>query len=126
MTQRHEIEAWLGDEPGLTDEQIDQLAAVADEIGARYPDGDDDRERESAITVAYRLMVEDQGAVVGELADTLLRARQTEQEALAGIQQAAHTLVRVEDRSARGLESQAGFAYAAGVDRMAVRTWLGQ
>lgn len=117
--QRYEIEAWLGDDHGLTDEQIDALATTADDIAARYPDEDDAEEREAALTVAYRLMAGDD-RVVDELAAELLAARTAEVRALAGLRQAAVVLVPARE------ETQAGFARRAGVDRMAVRGWLGQ
>lgn len=123
QTQRYEIEAWLGEDHGLTDEQVDELTRISDEIDARYPDKQDDRdERDAALTVAYRLMVEDPATVVRELAADLARARQAEARAWAGLRQGALSLVR---EGGRGVESQAGYAQQAGVDRMAVREWLG-
>lgn len=118
-TQRHEIEAWLGNDHGLTDDQIDALTDTADAITARYPDPDDRDEREAALTAAYRLMAGDMG-VVDELGHQLLAARLAEARALAGLRQAALDLIPA------GRETQAGFARRAGVDRMAVRGWLGQ
>lgn len=124
-TTRSEIETWLGDAATeLTDEQIATLQGAADGIAERYPDEDDVDEREAALTVACRLLLEPREQVVAELADELRRARLAELRALAGIRHAAYALVRV-DRSARGIESQAGFANAAGVDRHAVRDWFG-
>jgi hypothetical protein len=123
--QRYEIEAWLGDDHGLTEDQIRDLLRTADEIAARYPDPDDADDRETALTVAYRLLVEPPENVVDELGAALTRARVAEANAKAALRQAAVTLVRVGDRSARGVRSQAGFATAAGVDRMAVKDWLG-
>lgn len=116
-TQLHEIEAWLGDDHGLTSEQIDELAHTADEITDRYPDEDDRDEREAALTAAYRIMIGDQD-VVEELAAELTRARHAQVRALAGLRQAAVTLIP-------GDETQAGFARRAAVDRMTVRDWLG-
>lgn len=118
-TQRHEIEAWLGDDHGLTDDQIADLMRTADEIAERYRDPDDAEESEAALTAAYRMMVEDQDSVVSDLADQLLRARIAEGRALAALRQAAVMAV------ANG-QTEAGFARAAGVDRMAVRAWLGK
>ena len=115
-TQTHEILAWLGDDHHLTPAQVSELTATATAIEARYPD-DQDR-REVALTVAYRLMVGEAG-VVEELAAALLAARLAEARALAGLRQAAVSLVPAQ-------ETQAGFARRAGVDRMAVRGWLGQ
>jgi len=117
--QRYEIEAWLGDDHGLTTEQVDRLTATASEINRRYPDPDDADEREAALTLAYRLMVEGHPQVVAELSAALTGARLAEVRALAALRQCAVTLVPA-------AESEAGFARMAGVDRMAVRGWLGK
>lgn len=125
-TQRHEIEAWLGDDHGLTDEQVGDLLRTSDEIAARYPDPDDRDEREAALTVAYRLMAEDPETVVREVAAERLRAQLAEARAVAGLRQAALILVDLDGgRSARGIQTQQGFAERAGATRMTVREWLG-
>lgn len=118
--QRHEIEAWLGDDHGLTEDQIDELMREADAIAERYPDGDDQDERDAALTVVYRLMTENAEDVVEGLGRERLAARQAEVKALAGLRQAAITLVGPK------VETEAGFARRANVDRMAVRGWLGK
>ncbi|TDX84938.1 helix-turn-helix transcriptional regulator [Amycolatopsis arida] len=123
-TQHHEIEAWLGDDHGLDDEQVRDLTRIANELDARYPDPDDEDLKTAALVAAYRLMIDDAEEVVTDFANDLFRARAAEHQALAGLRQAARTLVRV-DRSARGIHSQAGFAEIVGVDRQTVRDWLG-
>lgn len=126
ITEHHEIQAWLGDNHGLADEQIDQLRRTADDIADRYPDADDANERHAALTVAYRLMVEEPESVVYDLAGDLARARASEERALAAVRQAALTLVRIDGgKGARGVETQAGFAQRMGIDRLTVRDWLG-
>lgn len=117
--QRYELDAWLGDDHGLTDEQVGDLLTTAGDIATRYPDEDDADLREAALTVAYRTMMEGP-AVLDELAERLASARLAEARALAGLRQAAVSLIPP------GRETQAGFARRAGVDRMAVRGWLGQ
>lgn len=125
--KRYEIEVWLGDDHGLTDEQVDTLAATALKIGRRYPPGPDyDDEREAALTVACRLMVEDTPTVLADLSTDLLAARIAEVRALAAIRQCAATLVRPSSKGARGITTAAGFAAAVGVDRQAVLGWLGK
>jgi hypothetical protein len=120
-TERHELIAWLGDDHGLTDQQITELVNIANEINDRYPAPDDQPERDAALSTAYRLMSDsEQDYVLGCLAVDLHRARAAELAALAGIQQAAHQLVTT------GQWSENGFARQAGVDRMAVRRWLGK
>lgn len=123
--QRYELEAWLGEDNdrrghgGLMHDQVTELLTIANNIEARYPNDDESSDREAALTTAYRLMVESPEDVVDELAMKLLHARLAESEALIAIRQAAIILVP------KGW-SENGFANAAGVDRMAVRGWLGK
>lgn len=121
-TQLHEIEAWLGDDHGLTAAQVEELRRTADDIDARWPGADDRGEHEAAMIVAYRLLVEDPETVVAELAGARVRAQDAEARALAGLQQAAVSLI---EDGGRGIRSQSGYAARAGVDRMTVRDWLG-
>ncbi|MCT2547367.1 hypothetical protein [Streptomyces atratus] len=116
--QRYELEAWLGDDHGLTDDQIDELLVQADDIDSRS--GDDQDEAREALTAAYRLLREGADAVVADLAQRRAAARAAELDALAGLQQAAITLI------GRGDATESGFARQAGVDRMTVRKWLGK
>lgn len=119
-TQRHEIEAWLGDDHGLTDEQIDVLTRTAQAIEEQYPDEDDRDDRASALTAAYRLMTEAPEDLVAELARQRVEARAAERAALVALRQIAVT------RITNGDATESGFAQQAGVDRMAVRKWLGK
>lgn len=118
--QRYELEAWLGDDHGLTDDQIDDLLTEATEIGERYPDDDDQAERDAALAAAHRLLTEDTSTVITDLATARGNARAAEAAALAGLQQAAVTLIE------RGDATESGFARQANVDRMTVRRWLGK
>ena len=117
--QRYELEAWLGDDHGLSEDQIGRLLTAADEIGQRYTDPDDADEREAALTVAYRLMVESHPTVLRELSMALTDARRAQAMALAALRQCAVLLVPTR-------ESESSFARQGGVDRMAVRGWLGK
>lgn len=116
--QRYELEAWLGDDHGLTEGQIEELLGQADEVGARS--GDDHDEAREALTAAYRLMREGVDTVVADLAQRRAAARAAEIDAVAGLRQIAITLIE------RGDATEAGFARQAGVDRMTVRKWLGK
>ncbi|MFE6165822.1 hypothetical protein ACFQ7F_43760 [Streptomyces sp. NPDC056486] len=121
MAERHEVLAWLGDAAGeMTSEQIEEFAALSDEIAERYPDPDDRDEMQAALTVAHRLLVENPAAVVSELSEQRAQARQAEIDALAGLRQAALQLIPAGDRT------ESGFSREAHVDRMAVRAWLGK
>lgn len=127
-TQRYALEAWLGDDHGLTGEQLTNLMRISDEINEHYsatyqydpdePDIDNDL-RDAALLTAYHTMTESPEKVLELLHRDLLNARAAEAAALAGMRQAARIYVT------SGIETQAGFARRAGVDRMAVREWLG-
>lgn len=119
--QQYELEAWLGDNHGLNDEQVAELLTTADSIEARYPDPDNQPERDAALTVAYRLMVEPITDVVAEYGAKRAEARAAASAASAALRQAALALIPT-DRM-----SEAGFADVAKVDRMSVRRrWLGK
>lgn len=115
--QRYELKAWLGDDHGLTSEQLDELLSEADEINERYPDADDQAERDAALSAAYRLKVEPVEDVLADFSKQRADARAAESAASAGLQQAAQSVVH------DGQLSEAGFARAVGVDRMTVRKW---
>lgn len=117
-TQRYEIEAWLGDNHGLANDQIDELIQAAEDIAARYPDPDDSDLREAALTATYRLMTEPVQDVLADYGQMRSEARAAVASASAALQQAARTEV------ADGKLSEAGFARVAQVDRMSVRKWL--
>jgi hypothetical protein len=116
--QRYELEAWLGDDHGLTEDQIDELLRHADEIGERYPDPDDQDEAREALATAHRLIIGERN-VVAQLATERTAAKAAELRALAGLQQAAIM-------ETRNGESESGIARQAGVDRMTVRKWIGK
>ncbi|MFJ4738687.1 hypothetical protein [Streptomyces sp. NPDC088775] len=117
--QRYELEAWLGNDHSLDADQIGELLTTAEEIADRYPDPDDQPERDAALSTAYQLMATDQDVVEG-LARERDAAKAAEVRALAGLHQAAITLI------GRGDATESGFARQAGVDRMTVRKWLGK
>lgn len=117
--QLYELEAWLGDNHGLDEEQIGDLLAFADEIEERYPDEDDRDEASAALVAAYRLMTEGPDSVIADLSAARTAARKAEVEALAGLRQAALQLIPRE-------RTEAGFARECNVDRMSVRSWLGK
>lgn len=124
--QRYELDAWLGDEHGLTGEQVADLLATAEDIAVRYPDPDDADDREAALTVAYRVMVEDPEVVVAELGERLARARRAEHYATVAVRQAALSLVRQSGKGDRGVTTEGGFARVSLVDRQTVLKWLGK
>ncbi|MFI9801945.1 hypothetical protein [Streptomyces sp. NPDC052302] len=118
--QQFELEAWLGDDHGLDEGQIQELLQHAEEVEAQYPDADDREEAAAALTVAYRLIRGDEG-VVEELAADLAAARAAEVRAMAALRQTAIMTIPT-----AGHGAETGFARTAGVDRMTVRKWLGK
>lgn len=137
-SQTHEIEAWLGDDHGLTDEQVEELRQISDDIYAHYCTPDDDvddpemveadlaqasqDERDVALQTAYRLLLGEE-AVIAELTHQRTVARIEEARAAAGLRQAALMIV---EPGTRGDRSEAAFARRVGVDRMTMRKWLGK
>jgi GH24 family phage-related lysozyme (muramidase) len=112
------IEAWLG--PALdemTEEQIDRMQQAADRIDDRYPDPDDEQEREAARIAACQYLLGE--TTIDDARESLLRVRVRAGEALAAAQQIAVMCV------ADGV-SEAEAARRAGIDRMTVRKALGK
>ena len=118
IMRMHELEAWLGDNHGLTGVLLNELREQANEIEDLYPDIDDQTERDAALSAAYRLMVEPVEDVLADYGKQRADARAAASAASAALQQAARTVV------AEGKLSEAGFSRVAGVDRMSVRKWL--
>jgi hypothetical protein len=119
-TQMYALEAWLGDDHGLDEDQLAELLAAANEIDERYPDEDDQAERDAALSAAYRLMTEPAEDVLADYGKQRSDARAAASAASAALQQAARTVV------APGKLTEAGFARVATVDRMSVRKWVGK
>lgn len=121
--QLHELEAWLGDQHGLSQEQLQELLKHAHAIEETYPDPDATAERDEALAAAYRLTTDDEDLmmdVIEEYGQLLLQARQTEARALAGLRQATLMLVPA------GEVTESAMARMGNVDRMTVRKWLGK
>lgn len=109
---------WLGPAAeDMTDEQIERFTRVWDHIEQRYPDPDDQDERDAALSAAVQYLLGD--TTTTQAGDELLRARQRAAEALAAARQVA--VMAVEDG-----RPEATTAREIGVDRMALRGWLGK
>lgn len=119
-TQQYVLEAWLGDDHGLNDDQLAELLTISNEIAERYPDEDDQPERDAALSAAYRLMTEPVEDVLADYGKQRSDARAAASAASAALQQAARTVI------APGKLTEAGFGRTARVDRMSVRKWLGK
>ncbi|MFD9249583.1 hypothetical protein [Streptomyces bottropensis] len=118
--QLFELEAWLGDNHGLNEDELIELLDDANEIEGRYPDADDQPERDAALSAAYRLKTEPIEDVLADYGKQRIDARAAASAASAALQQAARTVI-TDDKL-----SEAGFARVSRVDRMAVRKWLGK
>lgn len=118
--QQYELEAWLGDDHGLDEDQLAELLDEANEIEERYPDDDDQAERDAALSAAYRLKTEPVEDVLADYGKQRSDARAAASAASAALQQAARTVV------GDGRLSEARFSGIATVDRMSVRKWLGK
>ncbi|MER6757621.1 hypothetical protein ABT235_25945 [Micromonospora echinofusca] len=118
--QQHELMAWLG--PAASDlsaEQIERFAEEARIIAERYPDPDEQSERDAAMSAAVQYIL---GETTPEDAHrALVDARRREREAFAASAQIATMLVA--DAGGKG-KSQA--ARAVGIDRMSLLKALGE
>lgn len=114
----HDLMAWLGPAADdLTAEQIERVAAEAREIDERYPDPDQQHERDAALSAVVQHLL---GETTAEDADrALIAARRAEREAYAAALQVAVMLVR--DGAPK-----ATAARRAGVDRMSLLKALGE
>jgi len=117
-TDPEQMQAWLGpawDE--LSAEQRQRFATVVDDVDSRYPDPDDQPLRDAALFAAVQWML---GEITAEQAGAALRdARTREELARAAARQVA--VMAVQDGA-----TEAGTARAVGVERAALRTWLGK
>lgn len=116
--QRYEMDAWLGDAADdLTEDQIGRLMAEADRIDARYPDSDNEAERQAALTAAVQyLLGETRPTDAGQRLNT---ARGVQAEAMAASKQIAAMAV------ADGM-SAVQAATATAIDRMTLLKVLGK
>jgi hypothetical protein len=114
----HELMAWLG--PAATDltaEQIDRVAEAAADITSRYPDPDEQPERDAALSVTVQYLL---GEITPEDARrALIAARLAQREAYVVAEQVA--VMSVGDGTAK-----AAAARAVGIDRMSLLKALGE
>lgn len=74
--QRHELEAWLGDDHGLTEVQVTELLAVARDLERQYPGSDNADTRDAALIDSLTAMVAAEQAPTTERAASMLNARE--------------------------------------------------
>jgi hypothetical protein len=110
--QDYELDAYLGDVT-VTDDQRQRLLCEADRIAARYPDPDEQEERDTAFATAVAYVLGD---------DTLESVGQRVQAGRRALVEARHIAVMAIKDGA----TEAGVARGLGVDRMTVRKWCGK
>lgn len=113
----HGLDAWLGDTE-LTEDQHTQFAAAASEIAARYPDADDETERDIALSVALQMILGEADSVQSLGVE---RTRLRTEAHLAEVR----LYERIRWALAAG-ESENGLANRAGLDRMTIRKLAGK
>lgn len=118
MPYPHGLIAWAGPAwDDLSDEHRDQLTSAARDIAGRYPDEDEQNERDAALSATVQYLLGE--TTPEDAARRLIAARQREREAyVAALQLAvmAH----------RDGEQKATAARRAGIDRMGLLRALGE
>lgn len=113
-----DLMAWLGPAAAdLTAEQLETLAEEAHRIADRYPDPDEQAERDAALSAVVQYLLGD--ATPEDAGRALVAARLREREAFATAEAVAVMLVR--DGSAK-----AAAARRVGIDRMSLLKALGE
>ncbi len=110
--------AWLGPAADqLTPEQIERVAEASRDIDARYPDPDDEMERQAALSATVQYLL---GETAAEEVDrALIAARRVEREAYVTALQVAVMMVR-------SGTAKAVAARECGIDRMGLLKALGE
>lgn len=114
-----EIIDWLGPAAAdVTPEQLDQLADAARDIEQRYPDPDEQLERDAALSAALQYLLGE--TTPADANRTLIDARNAEQRAYTAALQIAVMAHRV------GGVPKATAARESGIDRMRLLKALGE
>jgi hypothetical protein len=123
MTE-HDLMAWLGPATAeLTAEQIDLIQTLCRDIDERWPDPDEQPEREAALSAVVQYLL---GDTTPETARrTLVEARRRWDEAKAASTWLGVAIVRERQRAGRRPE-KAVVARDVGIDRMALLRALGE
>ena len=123
----HPVEEWLGDNHGLTAEQVRTLTDLSDDLARRFPGPDGRTERDAILSAAHRVMIEPTVEVVADFGVRLTQARLEQRAVLLALEYLASTVVETgnQGKRDRGPRSPTGFARLAGVDVMTVRKWRG-
>lgn len=113
-----DLMAWLGPAADdLTPEQVERVSAESRDIAVRYPDRDEQQERDAALSAVVRYLLGE--ATPEDAAHALATARQAQRLAFVAALAIAVALVR-------DGEPKAAAARRAGVDRMSLLKALGE
>jgi hypothetical protein len=118
MTARADAEQWLADHRiEMTAAPLKRFAQVWTDLAGRYPDARDTTVRDAALLAAARYL----GGYLtpADIGKTLARARAKADETMAAARQVA--VMAVDDGAAEAVTAR-----DVGVDRMALRKWLGK
>jgi len=118
MTARADAEQWLADhEIQIAAAELRRFVQVWTDLARRYPDSEDAAVRDAALHAAVRYI----GGYLtpADVGKTLAKARAKADEAMAAARQVA--VMAVDDGA-----PEATTARDVGVDRMALRKWLGK
>jgi hypothetical protein len=121
---RTDLTDWLGSAAdALSTEQLERFYAEADDIAQRYPDEDEQQERDAAMSAVVQYLL---GEVTPQqAANELIDARRRERAAVVSAVQMA--VMQVRDRELAGQRpDKAGAARAVGIDRMTLLKALGE
>lgn len=119
--------AWLGPAADqLTPEQIERVADASRDIDARYPDPDELREREVALSATVQYLLGETSAE--DARRELVAARSRAREAYVAALQVAVMMVRDARQTgvSERLVDKKGKAAACGIDRMGLLKALGE
>lgn len=118
MTATDDLMAWLG--PAIDDmtaEQTERVAAEARRIGERYPDPDEQPDREAALTAVVQYLLGE--TTPEDVSRALTEARRRAHEAYVAAEQVAVMLVG--DGTPKAVAAR-----QAGIDRMSLLKALGE
>lgn len=118
MMQTNDLMAWLGPAAGaLSAEQIELVAAEARRINERFPDPDEQPERDAALSAVVQYLLGD--TTDDEVMRELANARALAARAFAAAEAFAVMLVRDGEKKATA-------ARRVGIDRMSLLKALGE
>jgi hypothetical protein len=123
---RDEVLAWLGDDHGMSEEEVAELVRVAGDVAAWYPGKDWAAEREAAMEVAHQVLTSTKEVNLVGVAAEQQSATQAAQVAAARDYSVARAALRqaVRSTAARWGTPAEQLAELSGEPLTVIRTWL--